>query len=305
MQRMSSLLVVGLVFLFEASHGATQLNLDTEANRSFSAVSLGLDWQPSIDKQADSEKEELEFPLIQLKGFSLSGGGDQQKVEDSTTGEVTTYRSRSGSVGVRFQLGESWFLNLSGSATETPETYYKESGPQGSLQYKINSNFRLGVRSGSALIEQKYSIEILNRIYERSLSLNQNYNGLIFKYTLPEVFSITLSGTQYKYSKSKEELQTAYQNQFLNNFVSEVVSSISGLPESSAAIDVMYFMTEDIDLGLYYQNSVLIVDSSRSQRGELTLTKYFDRISIGAGLGSQKTTSTSSNSVIFNLGFEL
>ncbi len=283
-----------------SSIALTTLSLDLEASRTLSSGTVGVDWS----------KEELvdpieELPLVDLKGLNLIGGGDIQKVENSTTGEVSSIKTRVGNAGVRFQFGESWNLNLSASSTETPETYYKETGPLGNLTYKINGNWKIGLKAGSSAIEQKYYITILNRTFERSILIDKQYSGLLLKFTLPELFAITLSGANYKYSKTKEEIQSAYQNQFLNNYATELVSSISGLPESTSSLDFVFFASDSIDLGFFAQSTVLMSDGSRANRYEVSFNKYLKKYSLGGGIGATKTDSSTSGFAMLNVGVEI
>ncbi len=303
--------ILAVIFYFSMGQ-ATTLFLETEVGSGFGAGHLGMEWS----KQKD-------FEDLYLLDANVSAGGSQSKSENTSTGEITVYKNQDVDAGFGIGFREMIEIHISGYSTKSPEAKFSQSGSSAELSfhYKLNSetdsdlslesndekfspSFSLGIGTGSSRIRQTISFTILNTLIERDIDFDQREVSGFVSVRPMEWLKLRLSGSSYSYSKTKEELQTAFNNRFLNYYSSDLVSTIGGLPESSVSLQGIFSINEDLDLEVRGASTKLIVDDSISKRGRVVMTKYFDTWSAGLGLSRSETAQSKEFTGLGNFSYD-
>jgi len=241
-------------------------------------------------------------------GWSLSAGGSKSKDENATTGEISYVNSRDFSGDIDFGYSKEWLLALSVDSTRSTETEFSQSTLGADISYAndpgedgIGWNLGFGYFNGD--IKQKFTVQILNRNIEREVTLSQKESQLSAGISPIAKLSLQLRASSFTYNKSKQDLQTAFQNRFLNAHVSDLISSIASLPDSRLKVSAVYQLSEDWDLSASTSQTKLIVDDSISRRNELSATYYMKSWRIGGGVASSQSPTLSETSALVDLGY--
>ncbi|MGZ5280103.1 MAG: hypothetical protein ACXWC9_09185 [Pseudobdellovibrionaceae bacterium] len=238
--------------------------------------------------------------------WSLGVGGARSQIEN-TSGEVTESNSRDFSVGADFGYSKSWFLALSADSNKAFETEYTHSTAGIQLSYthpyKNDQSWSAGIGASQGSIKQHLSAQILNTRFGRDVNLDQNESHFFIGWSPMAELFMQIRTSFFSYSRSKQELNAAFQSPFLNTFTSELVSSIGGLPESQLQARVTYQLDPDWDLSFNTSQTKHIVDDSLSRRSEITGTYYVKAWLFEAGLGRSQSENLSELSGIFGFGY--
>lgn len=297
------------IFLIGFEVQATSLVLETEAGSGYGAAHVGIEW---------SKKDDLQG--FYFGNASAFAGGSQSKIEDTTTGNVTTIKTQDADLGIGFGYNQILELQLSGYTSRTPETKYQQSGSKFELSFrhqfsgsselsleeieeKFQPSFAVGVGSGSSRIRQTVSFTILNTPIERDIDLDQKEISGFVTAQFVEWLRLRISGSTYSYSKSKSDLQTAFNNRFLNYYTTDLVSTIAGLPESSVSLQGIFLLNSDWDLEVRGTSTKMIVDDSIARRGRVLATRYWKDWSFAGGLSRSETTQLKEFTGLFNITY--
>lgn len=240
--------------------------------------------------------------------WNMSFTTSQAKSEDSVTGEISTTRGRDLSAGAGIAYNRSWNFDLSVMSSTTPETDYRQSGAHLQTAYRYESEKLLvqpGIVFGKSKINQKLSFKILNAFVNRDVELEQQELGAFLLLAPWEWFSVRVDGSIFSYSKSKEQLQTAYASRFLNYYTSDLISNIGGLPEYSASAELVFLFSPRWDVSYLAQRTHLIVDDSESVKNQLILTYSADSWSLGGGMSQLRTSQSNEGSLVSRWTLEL
>jgi hypothetical protein len=256
--------------------------------------------------EAESKGRHSEGP--HFAGWSLSGGGSKSKDENATTGATTTVNSRDFSGDVDFGFSKEWLLSLSYDSTHSNETEYTQNTIGADISYAndppedgIGWNLGFGFYQGD--IKQKFTIQILNRDVEREVTLSQKETQFSAGGSPIAKLSFQFRASSFTYSKSKQDLQTAFQNRFLNAHASDLISSIAGLPDSRLKLSIVYQLSENWDASVSGSQTKLIVDDSLSKRSELSATCYLKNWRLGGGVANSQSPTLSETTALVDLGY--
>ena len=288
---------------------STTLFLETEAGSGYGAGHLGVEWNKTKD-----------FENLYLVSASASAGGSQSRVEDSN-GNITTIKTQDADAGLGVGFNDMFELHLSGFTTRTPEVKYQQTGSLVELSFRhtfkavekitldgegeenFAPGFSVGIGSGSSHIRQTVSFTILNTTVERDIDLDQKEVSGFISLSPLAWLRLRLSGSNYSYSKSKSDLQTAFANRFLNYYTTDLVSTIAGLPENTVALQGIFVLNPDWDFELKGSNTKMIVDDSISRRGRVLVTRYYNEWSFAGGVSRSETTQAKEFSGLFNISY--
>jgi len=283
-----------LIFLFPlVSQGYTI--------RSDSEVSAGY-----VSQHFQVRGEGFPSESFHFAGWSLGAGGARSKNEDGS-GDVTESNSRDFALGADFGYSKSWFLALTADSNKATETEYSQSTAGAQLSYthqlENDRSWSVGIGASQGSIKQHISVQILNTRFGRDVHLDQNEAHFFVGWSPMKDLLLQLRASSFSYSRSKQELQTAFQSPFLNTFTSDLVSSIGGLPESQLQARATYQLNSEWDLTVITSQTKRIVDNSLSRRGEITGTYYMEAWLLEAGLGRSQSENTTELSGIFAVGY--
>ncbi len=239
-------------------------------------------------------------------GWDFSAGGARTK-NQSSAGEETISNSRDASGAVDFGYAKEWTFTLSGDTNHATETEYTQNSAGLGFSYRHaldeNRSFNFGLGTYRGNIKQHLSFVILNTHIERDVTLDQKETQISVGFAPAKSLSLRLQASLFTYNKSKQDLQTAFQNRFLNNNASDLITSIAGLPESVFKLSGTYQLNSDIDLNLSTSQTKHIVDDSTSRRSELTGAYYWQSWLLGGGIGRQQTEATTELTALVNIGY--
>jgi hypothetical protein len=291
---------------------ASTLFLETEIASGYRAGHFGIEWT--------KQKDLYGFYLLDANS---TVGGSQSKSTDSSSGETTVYRTQDLDAGLGFGFQDMFELHISGFNTKTPETKFSQSGTMVELSFrsdpassqesakeldseteKFTPSFSVGLGSGNARIKQTLEFTVFNRLIERDIEFDQKeFRGFI-SFIPVDWLKLKISGSSFAYSESKEDLQTAFNNFFLNYYMTDLVSTISGLPESSVSLQGVFKINTEFDLEIKGSSTKLIVDDSISRRGRILITKYFEQWTLAAGFSRSETNQSKEFAGLFNVSYQ-
>lgn len=286
-----------LFFIFTHSARADyHLNLDSEVAKGYAA--FGATFNSLL---------ETDSSFVSFSQWNLSAHRSQSKLKDESLDEVITYHGTDGSAGIGLLWGSKLNSDFSIFSNSTSETQYRQAGLAIDLSLPLSEEWAVGMGYGNSGIRQKFSFLILNQNISRELELEQKEWNFLARYTHAKWLTVSVKGRSYSYSRSKTELQAAYSNRFLNYYVTDLISSISGLPQSSVSLSFLAILNTQWEMEAIFQRTHLIVDDSESKKNQLLAAYYFDNavlsnLSLGFGVSQSETVSTKDNSLLLNLG---
>jgi hypothetical protein len=249
----------------------------------------------------------LPIDSFHFGGWNLSAGGSRTKYEDTSTGEISYANSRDFSAALDLGYSTDWLFSISADTSKATETQFTQTTKGANLTYSYTygdgGSFSVGAGYYEGQIKQQISFVILNRTVEREVSLDQKESEISLSWSPAKTLSISLRASGYTYSKSKQDLQTAFQNRFLNTFTTDLISSISGLPESQVKLGINYQLNEDWDLAANTSQTKRIVDETLSRRSELLATTYVNAWMIGGGFSRLQSEGMADTSALLQLGY--
>lgn len=244
---------------------------------------------------------------LHFSGWNISAGGSRSKEENSATGEITYTNSRDFSAGLDFGYTQTFLLSLSLDSTRTSENEYSQTTSGAAVSYHSEPAegwaWNAGAGHYQGDIKQHLSFQILNTRIERDVSLNQRETQVLLGVSPMPSLSLQLRASAFSYSKSKQDLQTAFQNRFLNTYTTDLISSISGLPESQFKLNAIYQLQDTWDLSLSSTQTKRIVDDSTSRRGEIIASHDIKDWRLGAGVARSQNDNLTDWSAIFELSY--
>lgn len=315
----ASCLSICVLFYSTRSYAVTG-SLENEVGKSFRTSTLTV---------SDSYGQSKESGFLFSKWDFFAGATDSS-VEDPSAASSTTQKTRDFGLGIGFSSFSQWDYDLSLHSSRTPETKYSESGGLIGISFKFNlgadsadsvklnekksildeflsePDFRpkvkVGLKLGSTSIRQDFTITILNRSFDREGKLEQKSLGAFVQIDPWEWLSMRLTGTSFSYSRSKEDLQAAYNSAALNFLAEGAVNTIGGLPASNGSLRFLFFLGEQFDIELNGTKTKYLVSSDESNTGLILVSWHGQRL--GAGIGAKSTKSTgvpASGSGLLNL----
>ena len=288
-------MLIAFFQLFALQASATTLRADSEFGSKYRALRIE-------GRAAEMKPESWHFA-----GLGLTAGSAVSKNENKTTGEITENTTREFSGNLAAGYNKEWLLTLSYDWSHTPDTEFKQNMTGIQLTYTHpygdGQSWGLGFGNYQGKIEHHLSFKILNTTITRDVSLDQKENQITLSFTPIRELSFLLQASSFSYSKSKQDLQTAFANRFLNTYTSDLVNSIGGLPESSAKISATYLLNEDWDFNAIFSQSKLIVDDSSLKRSELTVSRYWEAWVFGGGLGHSTGDGFSETTALLSIGY--
>lgn len=277
------------------------LSSNAEIASGYSAIDLGL----SGDKKVEDGR-------LGFSSYSFSIGSSQSKSTDSVTNETTITRTRTlfGLLGISY--GEAVDLSADLRSTASAQTKFEQTEYNGNLTYNFRwgssehpRKISIGFSGGESQIKQKVSFTILNTTVNKDLDIRGRQVGGSISFSLVDWASLSVSGQSYSYSKSKEDLQAAYKNRFLNNYASTVTSTIGGLPETSAQLRLSLFPIDRWQLDLESSTTKTLVDEQVEKTGRAEVIFSFGDKSLGIGVLRGESQSSVDTSLVASFSMEI
>jgi hypothetical protein len=296
------LLISGLLGVSLRATAELSVAADTEIGDRYS----------SQNAELSSDMAKLEDPGLSFAQWNIFAELSRSKSEDATTGVITTYNSRHFSGGAGLAYAGAFTADLSLNSTRTPETDFTQTGGSLDLAFLhrfgeaagFRPRFSLGLGYGSSNIEQGLSFKILNRQVDRQVDLTQKRISAFVSCMPAEWVRARISASTYDYSKSKSDIQTAFNNRFLNYFTGDLVATIGGLPEYSSLAKLTFYVWETWDVEIFQSKTHLIVDDSTSTRTQVKLSKTWDAWIFGLGLARTDTALYLDSTLLGSLSYD-
>lgn len=284
--------MVWLLFSWRAL--AVEVSFDGDYGKSYVSQTLGV-----------GDQYHIEDSHLHISDWQVSLTGNRSQVE-SDTGEVEVTRGRDISLGGGMTYLTDWHTALTAYQSSTPETQFIQRGGELSFSYaQMDSHwpFSLGIGFGGSQIEQDIAFTILNRTFQRRAELEQRLARLSGTISPADWLLVKWQGQAFRYSRSKADLQAAFQSRFLNYYTADLISSISGLPEYSGSLELIFSIGDSWDISFFGQRTHLIVDDSELFRSEIMGTRYFSSWNLGLGLSRLRTSHSSETLFLVRVAF--